>query len=71
MKFEIWKSTVGWASRLPAVFPLSAAGRGEGPKAWSGCSKKDFADSDRKMALNALKYPVEKAKGRSVKYTEL
>jgi NTP pyrophosphatase (non-canonical NTP hydrolase) len=26
---------------------------------------------DRKMAKNAQKYPVEKARGRSVKYTEL
>jgi len=26
---------------------------------------------ERKMAQNAAKYPVEKAKGRSVKYTEL
>jgi NTP pyrophosphatase (non-canonical NTP hydrolase) len=26
---------------------------------------------EKKMALNAVKYPVEKAKGRSDKYTEL
>jgi hypothetical protein len=26
---------------------------------------------ERKMAANAAKYPVEKAKGRSVKYDEL
>ena len=26
---------------------------------------------ERKMAANAVKYPVEKAKGRSVKYDEL
>ncbi len=32
----------------------------------------DVADAvDRKMAANAAKYPVEKAKGRSDKYTEL
>lgn len=32
----------------------------------------DVAESiERKMALNALKYPVEKAKGKSTKYTDL
>ena len=32
----------------------------------------DIADSiDRKMKRNAEKYPVEKAKGKSSKYTEL
>ncbi len=32
----------------------------------------DLADAfEKKMALNAQKYPIEKAKGKAVKYTQL
>ena len=38
---------------------------------WSDAQKKAYTLADNKLAENAAKYPVEKVKGKALKYTEL